>query len=132
MNTYTKFQNWVLLALRIIVAAVFLVAAYYKLPFWYGEATGMPTLMVYIMQFLSIVEPLGAIAVLGGFLTRWAATGLSVIMVGAIFAVKFTMGMGFVTPTGAGWNFPLSVLGGCLILMAFGAGKFSIEGRKNQ
>src|SRR4051812_3330602 len=110
MNTYTKFQNFALLIVRMIVAAIFLVAAYYKLPFWQGVTLGMSANMIYLMKFLSIAEPLGAIAVVAGFLTRWASGGLLIIMIGAIFVTKYMMGMGFVTPTGAGWNFPLAVL----------------------
>ena len=130
MNIYTKFQNLVLLAVRVIIAAIFLVAAYYKLPFWSGLTGYVTASFVYLMQFLSIVEPLGALAVLLGILTRWAAGGLAIIMVGAIFVSKYMMNMGFVTSSGAGWNFPLIVLGGCLVLVAFGAGSWAVQKNK--
>ncbi|WP_423803185.1 DoxX family protein [Paraflavisolibacter caeni] len=65
-----------------------------------------------------------------GFLTRLAAVGLSIILLGAIYVTQFVFGIGFVTPTAPGWNMPLAVLGGCIILIAFGAGDWSIDNRK--
>ncbi len=127
MNTYTKFQDAALLVLRLIIAAIFLVAGYYKLPFWSGAIPGVPAWMAYLMMFLSIVEPLGALALIGGFLTRLASGGLAIIMIGAIFVMQFMMGVGFVTPTGTGWNFPLIILAGCIALMAFGPGRWSLD-----
>ena len=85
--------------------------------------------MANLMKFLSIVEPLGALALIMGFLTRWAASGLAIIMVGAIFIMQFAMHVGFATPVGPGWNFPLVVLAGCIVLMAFGAGRWPVDAR---
>ncbi|HLA57506.1 MAG TPA: DoxX family protein [Puia sp.] len=127
---YSRSQNLALFVLRLIIALIFFVAAYYKLPFWEGETMGMSEGMVNLMKVLSIAEPLGALAVLAGFLTKWAAIGLSMILLGAIYVVKFTYGIGFVTPTGPGWNFPLTVLACCIILLGFGAGNWSVDARK--
>lgn len=126
-KSYTKYQNAALLILRVILAAIFLAAAYYKLPFWSGPVEGVSAGMTNLIKFLSIVEPLGALAVLVGFLTRLAAGGLAIIMVGAIFVMQFMMGIGFTTPTGAGWNMPLMVLAGCVVLVAFGSGQWSLN-----
>jgi len=130
MQTYNNFQNSALLILRLVTAAIFFVAGYYKFPFWSGSPEGMSEFMLFITRFLSIAEPLGAIAVLVGFLTRLAAGGLVIIMIGAIYVLQFDFGIGFVTPTGPGWNFPLVVLAGCIVLIAFGAGSWSIDNRK--
>lgn len=124
---YSKNQNLSLFILRIVVAAIFFVAGYYKFAFWSGKMEGVTEGMANLMKFLSIVEPLGALAVLAGYLTRWAAAGLSIILLGAIYETQFTYGIGFVTPTGAGWNFPLTVLACCIILIAFGAGCWSVH-----
>ena len=86
--------------------------------------------MLLTTRLLSIAEPLGATALLLGFLTRWAAVGLIIIMLGAIYVSQFDYGIGFVTSTGPGWNFPLLVLAVCFILAAFGPGKWSIDNRK--
>src|SRR3989338_6975506 len=117
MQQYTKSQNLALLFIRLVVAAVFLVAAYYKLPLWSGVPEGMSPFMLGLMKILTVIEPLSALALIIGFLTRYVAGGLSIIMVGAIFVTKFMIGIGFVTPTGAGWNFPLVVLASCVALM---------------
>lgn len=127
MQVYTNFQNASLLILRIVTASIFYVAAYYKLPFWSEAPAGLSSFMLFTTRLLSIAEPLGATAVLVGFLTRWAAAGLIIILVGAIYVSQFMYGIGFVTPTSAGWNFALAVLAGSFILLAFGAGKWSID-----
>ena len=127
MQSYTKFQEVGLLIVRLIVAAVFLYAAYAKLGLWSGAPEGMSDGMVNLMKFLSIVEPLGALALIIGFLTRLAASGLAIIMVGAIFIMQFVMHMGFATPQGPGWSFPLVVFAGCIMLIAFGAGRWSVD-----
>ena len=80
------------------------------------------------MKFLSIVEPLGSVALLLGFLTRWAAAGLGIIMVGAIFFAKVTLRAGlFTTPQGTGLDYNLLILAGCIALVAFGAGGWSVD-----
>ncbi|HEX2865660.1 MAG TPA: DoxX family protein [Ignavibacteriales bacterium] len=130
MQNYNIYQNSALLILRIITAAIFYVAGYFKFPFWSNAPEGISSFMLFVTRLLSIAEPLGATAVLLGFLTRWASAGLTIILIGAIIVTKYVYGMGFVTPTSPGWDFPLSVLGGCLVLIAFGAGRFSIDERK--
>jgi putative oxidoreductase len=130
MKTSNRYQEWTLLVVRIIISAIFLVAGYYKLSFWNHAPEGMQPALLYLTRFLSIAEPLGAIAVLVGIWTRLAAIGLSVIMIGAICFIQFVFGMGFVTPTSPGWNFPLTVLGACLILITFGAGRWSVDAHK--
>jgi putative oxidoreductase len=130
MQTYTNSQNAALLVLRIITAAIFYVAGYFKFPFWTHAPEGMSAFLIFTTKLLSIVEPLGATAVLFGFLTRWAALGLTIILLGAIYVTQFVFGIGFVTPTSPGWNMPLAVLAGCVILIAFGPGSWSIDGMR--
>ena len=127
MQSYTAFQNFALFVLRAIVAAVFFVAGYQKFQFWSGSHPEMTAWMLTLTNILSIAEPLGAAALVLGFLTRWAASGLLIIMIGAIYYLQFKFGIGFVMPTSAGWNFPLTLLGGCIILIAFGAGAWSVD-----
>lgn len=127
MQSSMTFQDAALFVLRLIIAAIFLYAGYAKLTFWSAPPEGMPTGMVNLIKFLSIVEPLGGLAIAIGFLTRWAAAGLAIIMVGAIFIMQFMMGVGFSTAQGPGWDFPLAILGGCLVLMAFGPGTWSVD-----
>ncbi|HET9823956.1 MAG TPA: DoxX family protein [Chitinophagaceae bacterium] len=127
MKGYTKYQNAALLFLRIVTAAVFYVAAYFKFPFWSHALEGISAFMLFVTRLLSIAEPLGATAILIGLLTRCAALGLIIILLGAIYVSQFVYGIGFVMPTSPGWNFALSVLAGCIILGAFGPGKWSFD-----
>lgn len=116
--------DWSLLALRIIIAAIFLYHGWQKIQMWMDGQTS-PLMMV-----LSIVEPVAAILILIGYFTRWAALVLAVVMVGAII-FKATGQLGqvitFATPTGPGWEFDLSILGGLLALAGVGAGCLALE-----
>ena len=134
MKHYTKLQDAALLVLRLIVAAVFLYAGIAKWSFWSAvpEGMSMSAGMVNFMKFLSIVEPLGGAALIAGFLTRWAGAGLAIIMVGAVLLMQFAMHVGFMTPQGPGWSFPLIILGGCIALMAFGAGSWSVDAMRKK
>jgi putative oxidoreductase len=132
MRTYTTYQNATLLVLRIVTAAIFYVAAYYKFPYWSGAPQGTSAFMLFTTRLLSIAEPLGATAILFGFLTKWAAVGLIIILIGAIYVSQFVYGIGFVMPTSPGWDFALAVLAGCLIITAFGAGDWSIDNGKRK
>ncbi|HEY0434526.1 MAG TPA: DoxX family protein [Chitinophagaceae bacterium] len=129
MNTtpYTFSQNAALLIVRIVTAAIFYVAGWFKLPFWTSPPQGISSFMLFTTKLLSIAEPLGATALLIGFMTRTASVCLCIVMVGAILVSHFQYGIGFVTPTGAGWNFPLEILAACLLLVAFGPGKWAVR-----
>lgn len=128
MQSHTKFQETALLVLRVIIAVIFLYAAYAKLFIWSGTPEGVSLGMANLLKFLSIVEPLGAAALIVGYFTRLAASGLAIIMVGAIVFLQFAMNVGFfTTPQGIGWDYNLLILGGCIVLAAFGAGKWSVD-----
>lgn len=59
-------------------------------------------------------ELIGGIALGAGFLTRFAAIGISIIMIGAIW--KFHGPKGFSLPGGYEYNFAILVMCACLIL----------------
>ncbi len=128
MQQYTKVQDTALLLVRVVVAAVFLYAGSAKWPFWSAAPEGMSGVMLNLTKFLSIVEPLGGVALIVGFLTRWAATGLGIIMVGAVFFARFTLHAGlFTSPQGTGLDYNLLIFAGCIVLIAFGAGRWSVD-----
>jgi putative oxidoreductase len=125
---YTAVQEAALVVLRLVVAAVFLYAGTAKWPLWSTPMEGMSALMHNLIRFLAIVEPLGAVALLIGFLTRWAAAGLGIIMVGAVFFSRITMHTPLFTgQKGAGLDYNFLLLAGCLALLAFGAGRWSVD-----
>ena len=128
MQRYTKTQDTALVLLRLVVAAVFLYAGSAKWSFWSAPPDGMSVVLLNVMKFLSIVEPLGSLALVLGVLTRWAAAGLSIIMVGAIFFARLTLQAGlFTTPQGTGVDYNLLILASCIALIAFGAGGWSVD-----
>ena len=51
MQPYTRFQETALLALRVIVAAIFLYAGYAKWGFWSAAPEGMSAGMVNLVKF---------------------------------------------------------------------------------
>ena len=130
MFSSPKFQDATLLILRIIIAIIFFHAGIAKLFLWSIEPMeGLPVWLHYMMLFLSIAEPIGAAALVAGFLTRTAAACLAIIMVGSIPVSHFLMGVPFFTaPQLPGWDANLMILGGCLALAAFGAGRWSVDG----
>lgn len=128
MSLSARLQDAALVLLRLIVAAIFLNAGYGKLFFWSAPPEGTPAGMVYLMQFLSIVEPLGAVALIAGFLTRWAALGLAITMVGAAVFVRIAMHSAFFTSaTGTGIDYITLIFASCVALIAFGGGKWTVD-----
>ena len=130
MFTSPKFQDTALLALRLVIGAIFLYGGYGKLFVWTSPPEGMPAGMILLMKFLSIVEPIGGLALVVGFLTRWAASGLAIIMVGAVFFLHFMMHASlFTNQQGAGIDYVLLILAGCIALMAFGGGTWTVDAK---
>ena len=126
-NLY-QFGDWGLLALRVAVGAIFLVHGSQKWAMWKMQPSEqMPTGMISLMKFLSIVEPLGGLAVLAGFLTQLAAAGLGIIMVGAILLKMSMMKVPFTANDKTGWEFDFVILAACIALFIFGAGTIGFD-----
>jgi len=90
-------------------------------------SSGMPVLVAFLVI---MAESLGALALLFGFIGRFMALGIFMVMNGAIFMVHLKNGffmnwMG--TQKGEGFEFHLLALGLALIVMLKGSGKFSID-----
>ena len=133
MHPYTRAQDAALLVLRLVVAAVFMYAGTAKWPFWSAPAEGMSVTLLNVVRFLSIVEPLGSLALILGVLTRWAAAGLGIIMVGAIYYARTSLHAGvFTAPQGTGLDYNLLLLAGCIVLIAFGAGGWSVDAARGR
>lgn len=105
------------IALRIAIGAIFIAHGTKKLP---GKMGGF-------MTFIGVCETLGGIAVLLGFMTQWAALGLALIMVGAIYKKIFEWKMPFSSSEKLGWEVDLLIIAGCITLITFGGGPFSAD-----
>lgn len=120
-------SNWALLVLRIAVGITFIVHGVQKQAMWKMQPTEqLPAPFLRLLRFLSIVEPLGGVAVLAGFLTPFAAAGLGIIMLGAINLKSRTLHKGF---TGdGGWELDFTLLAANAALVLLGAGAWSLDG----
>ena len=119
--------RWGMLPLRIVVAAVFLMHGGQKLFVWgLGGTTGgmtqmgipLPGVAAVVVTF---VELLGGLAIITGFLTRWAGVLLAIDMAVAILKVR--LGAGFL----GGYELELTLFGAALTLAAVGAGGVSVD-----
>ncbi len=132
-------DRWTGLILRVMLALVIFPHGAQKLLGWFGgngfEGTmgfftqqGMP----WLIAFLVIIgESLGAVALALGFLTRFSAGSIGIIMLGAIAMVHWPHGFfmnWFGQQAGEGFEFHLLVIGTALALVANGGGKWSVDG----
>jgi putative oxidoreductase len=117
-----------LLALRLVIGAIFLVHGSQKRGMWKMQANDkLPAWLLNVLRLLSICEPLGGIALVTGFLTQLAALGLGIIMLGAINLKARTRKVPFAPRDQAGWEFDLMILGGVAALFFAGAGTYSLD-----
>ena len=114
---------------RIVIGLAFLMHGWQKVfAFGFQGMTGYFTsLGIPGAAFWGVVIPLlelcGGIAILLGFLTRYAALALAVNMIVAIFTVHLKAG--FFLPKG--YAYTLLLLGGCLALLFGGPGPASLD-----
>jgi putative oxidoreductase len=122
-------SDWGQLVLRLILAATFLAHGRTKWAMWKMQPSDkMPASMLNIMRLLSICEPLGAVALILGFLTQLSALGLTIIMLGAInFKVRKLKAPFAVTRDKPGWEFEMIILGGTVALFFSGAGAYALD-----
>lgn len=110
------YGDWALLALRVAIAVIFLVHGPKKL----GNLTSF-------MGFIGVCEMLGGLAMLFGFLTSWAALGIAIIMLGAIYKKITEWHVPFTAMDKMGWEFDLIILAGCVALLILGGGSYSVD-----
>jgi putative oxidoreductase len=120
---------------RILIASIFLVSGISKLTDLPGTVTHMAKMGIPYPDTLAVVagaaEVLGAIAILTGFLTRVASGGLILFMIPTtlIFHAFWDYEGQERLPQMVNFMKNLAITGGLAVLMAQGAGRFSIDHR---
>lgn len=123
LRVFRSYGDIALLLLRLAIGAVFI---YHGTAKWGADST--------LMQVLSFVEPIAGVAILIGVVTELAAFVLAIVMFGAIYMKMTGFGQSafdfagtFAPQGGAGWEFDLILLVGCIILLTMGAGKYAVD-----
>ena len=123
-------NNAIILAARVLLAQIFLVAGFGKLGAGYAgtqaymEAMGIPGMLLPLVIALEIG---GGLALIAGFMTRWAALALAVFAV--VSAVIFHANFGDQTQA-IMFMKNLAMAGGLLLLYVQGAGSYSLDARR--
>lgn len=76
--------------------------------------------------FLGATELAGALSLATGVLARWAALGLILIMLGAIYKKAFVWKIGFWGKGSQGWHYDLLFVTMNLVILTAGPGRFII------
>jgi len=132
-------DSWAGLILRLTLGLVMLPHGAQKVLGWFGgfgfdgtmgyftQTLGLP----WIIAFLVIIgEFFGSLGLLVGFLTRFSAASIGVIMLGAITMVHLQNGFfmnWFGKQPGEGYEYHLLVLGISIVLTVIGAGRWSVD-----
>lgn len=123
-------RHWGLTVLRVMVGCVFLAHGAQKV-FVYGfhgvagafAGMGIPVPAV-TSALVALVELLGGVALIAGFMTRWAAILNGFDMLVAVLLVHLKHG--FFAP--AGVEYPLTLMAACIVLAVVGPGAASVDG----
>lgn len=133
-------DSWAGLVLRVMLGLVLFPHGAQKFLGWYGGFGFSGTMafftdtmhLPWFVAFLVIVgEFFGSLGLLVGFLTRFTAASLAVIMVGAILTTHLPHGFfmnWFGKQQGEGFEYHLLVIAICAALMITGAGRWSVDG----
>ena len=128
VNSLHSLSDIGLVVLRFVLAAIFWVHGRQKSAMWHMQPSDkMPKGMLGILRFLSVAEPLGAVALVVGFATPLAALCYSVIMVGAIKMKVMRWKIPFMAQNATGWEFDLLILVAMIALIFVGAGAYSVD-----
>jgi putative oxidoreductase len=134
-------EGWAGAILRVTLGLVMFPHGAQKLLGWFGgfgfdgtmgfftQKMGVPWL---IALLVIIAESFGSLALLAGFLTRFTAASLAVIMLGAIMMVHAPYGFfmnWFGQQQGEGYEYHVLIIGIAAALLFTGAGRWSVDGQ---
>lgn len=136
-TTNNNFQNALSLAGRALIALLFVPAGWAKIAGFAGvtgyiASKGVP--LPAVAAAIAIVVELGlGLLLLVGWQTRWAALGIAVFtaVITFIFHNYWAMPAEQVMMQQQAFFKNIAVVGGLLAIAAFGAGGFSVDGKRN-
>ncbi|HAM35343.1 MAG TPA: hypothetical protein DEB40_11235 [Elusimicrobia bacterium] len=112
---------------RLLLAIIFLASAFGKITNFeatmrFMDAHGMPMAMLFCVAAI-VLEALGAIALILGYMTRWGAVSLFGFLVAATWIFHSAADQRIQLLKN------LAIMGGLLQVAAFGPGELSLDGR---
>jgi putative oxidoreductase len=121
----TQYADLSLLLLRLMTALVFGASGYFHLksPRQRAESIGMS---VPFTVFLGAAELAGALGLALGVLAQWAAIGLILVMLGAIYKKTFVWKTGFWGLNASGWHYDLMLALMNLVILTTGGGRYAL------
>ncbi|MBX6359254.1 MAG: DoxX family protein [Acidobacterium ailaaui] len=125
----SPYVDWSLLLLRFMVGMVFLASGFLhlKAPEERARSIGMSKGFT---VFLGAAELLGGAAVIAGVLTQWAAIGLNLVLLGAIYMKVVKWKTGFWGEKSSGWHYDLVFFVMNLVILCTNGGTISLmQGR---
>jgi putative oxidoreductase len=136
----TDYNNWASLIVRLTLGIVIFPHGAQKLLGWFGGygftgtmgfLTGGVHLPWIIALLVILIESIGSLLLIFGFLTRLAALGMLVNFIGIIYTAHasngFFMNWNNVPNKGEGLEYHLLVIGISLALIITGGGKWSVD-----
>ena len=123
-----QYSDLARLLLRLTLGAIFLLHGLPKRGLWSAKPSDrMPATMLRNLRILSIAEPAGALGLIFGFLTQFAALGLVIVMLGAITFLRTKAHRKFKEENAPGWEFEFLLMMVALALAIVGGGKYALD-----
>ena len=121
----TAYIDFSLFLLRMVVAMVFGTSGvnHLKSPTERAASIGMT---VPFTIFIGITELAGAIGLVVGLLTQWVASGLILIMFGAIYKKVVEWKTGFWGERSMGWHYEVLFVSMLLVIVTTGGGRLRL------
>jgi len=126
-------KDWAALLGRILLAGIFVISGFGKITGFEGTADQIASKGLPLPQVLTaiaiLIEFVGGLAIVAGWKTRWAALAFIVFMIviTPIFHGYWAAPPDQVMDQQINFMKNVSILGGSLLLFAFGPGRYSVD-----
>src|ERR1039457_2521973 len=119
------YADWSLLLLRLMLALVFGTSGYNHLRHAKERAASIGVSVPFTI-FLGGAECAGAMGLAVGIMAPWAALGLTLTMLGAIYKKVVVWKTGFWGEKSMGWHYEVLLITMNLVIVTMGPGKYSL------